>query len=210
MSAGTSTVLPNNTFASRYDGLWLPSYASGGGGVPGVTQIVAGTGIVLSPLSGEGVVTVSTYGTIPPGNAEVTGNLLVGGTLNVEGAETTMVGATCVSLTTDYLLTVKNLNQLSFFLCGAGETSTSIAGSKFVGALPGNSKVTINFLSYTWNYGPINYQFPYLMYYNNLTSGTNTGLVMTNGAVVGTGTGPYYVAVENTTASTIVFGVLVL
>lgn len=60
MSAGTSSVLPNNTYANPIQELWAPAGAGGGGA--GVTQIVAGNNITISPADGEGVVTINASG----------------------------------------------------------------------------------------------------------------------------------------------------
>jgi hypothetical protein len=62
MSAGTSSVLPNNTYANPIQELWTPAGGGGGGGGAGVTQIVAGTNVTISPGSGEGVVTINATG----------------------------------------------------------------------------------------------------------------------------------------------------
>jgi hypothetical protein len=60
MSAGISSVLPSATYAGALTEFWANAGAGGGGGgQPGVTQIVAGNNITISPGDGEGVVTIN-------------------------------------------------------------------------------------------------------------------------------------------------------
>jgi hypothetical protein len=56
------SLLPSATFAgpSPAEALWAVAGSSGPGG--GVTQLLAGTGITLDPLTGEGVVTINASG----------------------------------------------------------------------------------------------------------------------------------------------------
>lgn len=62
MSAGISSVLPSATYAGPLTEFWANAGAGGGGGSPGVTQIVAGNNITISPGDGEGVVTINATG----------------------------------------------------------------------------------------------------------------------------------------------------
>jgi hypothetical protein len=71
MSAGTSSVLPNNTYANPIQELWTPAGGGGGGGNAGVTQIVAGTNITITPADGEGVVTINASGGSAGGVTEI-------------------------------------------------------------------------------------------------------------------------------------------
>ena len=76
MSAGISSVLPSATYAGALTEFWSPAGAGGGGGgSPGVTQIVAGNNITISPGDGEGVVTINATG---GGGGGVTEILAVG------------------------------------------------------------------------------------------------------------------------------------
>lgn len=72
MSAGISSVLPSATYAGALTEFWSPAGAGGGGGgSPGVTQIVAGNNITISPADGEGVVTINSTASGASGVTEI-------------------------------------------------------------------------------------------------------------------------------------------
>jgi len=85
---GSSTQVPQITVDSKGRITSVTNVAiSGGGGGSGVSQIVAGTGISISPTGGTGAVTINATGggsyTLPPATSSVLGGVKIGSGINV-------------------------------------------------------------------------------------------------------------------------------
>ena len=133
MSAGISSVLPSATYAGALTEFWSPAGAGGGGGSPGVTQIVAGNNITISPGDGEGVVTINATASPAGGVTEI----LAPGPGLAASASTGIVSLTNTGVTS--------------LVAGAGIVLSSATGDVTVSSSAGS--VTSAYIGFVGNLG---------------------------------------------------------
>ena len=134
MSAGISSVLPSATYAGALTEFWANAGAGGGGGgQPGVTQIVAGNNITISPGDGEGVVTINATASPAGGVTEI----LAPGPGLAASASTGIVSLTNTGVTS--------------LVAGAGIVLSSATGDVTVSSSAGS--VTSAYIGFVGNLG---------------------------------------------------------
>jgi hypothetical protein len=155
------------------------SYASNGG----VTQIVAGTNVTISPASGTGSVTINAAaGAAFPftGSALITGSLVVTGSVNISGSITATnftgslrgtaswannaISSSYPLIATDTAVQFASSLQVQSLLLGmeAGYLAPSAASSTFIGYRAGylaNAAQRSNFIGYQSGYSASNAAF---------------------------------------------------
>ena len=145
MSAGISSVLPSATYAGALTEFWANAGSGGGGGgEPGVTQIVAGSNITISPGDGQGVVTINASG----GGAGGVTSLIAGPGIAVSGATGAVtVSNTAASINNSYVpqaLVPQGTVYVLPYVMTPGLYLWNFYGSTPVGA--GTSTISLYFL----------------------------------------------------------------
>ena len=147
-SSSTNTLarLPIGTTGQvlTVDAAGLPVWAASGGGSGGVTQIIAGTGVTISPTGGTGAVTINATGggggsgtvTSVSGTGTVNG-ITLSGTVTSSGNLTLGGSLSGVSLSTQVTGTLPVANG------GTGITTTPVNGAIDIGNGTGFTRTTL-------------------------------------------------------------------
>jgi hypothetical protein len=139
LTAGTSG------YVLSTDGAGNLSWAPGGGGSAGVTQIIAGTNVTISPVGGTGVVTINATGGGGGGSGTVT-------SVDVSG------GATGLTFTGGPVTTTGTITASGVLAIANGGTGATTQAASAAAILPTQSGQTGNFL--TTNGSAVSWGYP--------------------------------------------------